>query len=195
MKSQFTLSVLSTKTRFAAGRRLQGVEDGWGVTTQRETERERQKDTIFRETYENWNGFFKTSYIIYNCFTLSHPLWPKFASGGSVLVAQFSSFTTCLHTSHCHTIVQMLSINSFFSMLSFTKPVTSIGSVQVAGSIAVSSLQRAKHWLHAVALQGAPKIVREIVSMTNKFGFVWWDFSNCHIQTKSHDFTRFYRCL
>lgn len=28
MKSQFTLSVLSTKTRFAADRRLQGVEDG-----------------------------------------------------------------------------------------------------------------------------------------------------------------------
>ena len=75
-----------------------------------ERERERERDTIFCETYENWNGFFKTSHIIYNCFTLSHPLWPKFASGGSVLVAQFSSFTTCLHTSHCHTIVQMLSM-------------------------------------------------------------------------------------
>ena len=157
-----------------------------GVTTQRETVRKREKDTIFCETYENWNGFLRKFSHNLQLFHIVSSFVAEFSSGGSVLVAQFSSFTTCLHTSHCHTILQMLIINLFFSMLSFTKPVTSICSVQVAGSIAVSSLQRAKHWLHAVALQGAPKIVREIASMTNKFGFVWWDFSNCHIQTKSH---------
>lgn len=149
-----------------------------GVTTQRETVRKREKDTIFCETYENWNGFLRKFSHNLQLFHIVSSFVAEFSSGGSVLVTQFSSFTTCLHTSHCHTIVQMLIINLFFFKAKLYQTcVTSIGSVQVAGSIAVSSLQRAKHWLHAVALQGAPKIVREIASMTSVWicWFVWWD--------------------
>ena len=137
------------------------------VSQHKEKQRERQKDTIFLWNIWKLKRLFQNFSHNLQLFHIVSSFVAEICKWGGVLVAQFSSFTTCLHTSHCHTIVQMLIINLFFSKLSFTKPDTSIGSVQVAGSIAVSSLQRAKHWLHAVALQGAPKIVREIASMTS----------------------------
>lgn len=131
---------------------------------ERETERHHFSWNIWKlkRLFQNFSHNLQLFHIV-SSLVAEICKWGKCIGRSVFLIHYVPAYVTLSH--NCTNV--KYGCNSFFSMLSFTKPVTSIGSMQVAGSIAVSSLQRAKHWLHAVALQGAPKIVREIVSMTS----------------------------